>query len=108
MGIIFKKQTAVSQEARWNSAFLGINIFYTAERLEESLRKLLLCEDGLVDFNGDRNSMNYLIIGITNTTKKTELFRKFRTIIIRTQDMRIQSQITLFGSLETRISEFAN
>jgi len=72
MGIIFKQQTAVSEESRPNSVFLGINILYTAERLEESLRKLLLCEDGLVDFNGDRNSMNYLIIGSINITKKND------------------------------------
>jgi len=62
MGIIFKQQTAVSEEATGNRVFLGINIFYTAERLEATLQKLLLCDDGLVDCNGDRNSMNYVII----------------------------------------------
>jgi len=34
MGIIFKQQTAVSEKARANRVFLGINIIYTAERWE--------------------------------------------------------------------------
>jgi hypothetical protein len=48
MGIIFKHQAAVNEEARENSVFLGRTLYYTAERLEESLRKILLREEGFV------------------------------------------------------------
>ena len=39
---------AVSEEARENTMFLGRTLDYTSERLEESLRKFLLREDGLL------------------------------------------------------------
>jgi len=48
MGIIFKQQTAVSEEARANRVFLWRTLDYTSERLEEDLRKILLREDGLL------------------------------------------------------------
>jgi hypothetical protein len=48
MGIIFKQQTAVSEEASANRVFLGRTLDYRAERLEVALRKILLREDGLL------------------------------------------------------------
>ena len=38
----------MSEEARENTMFLGRTLDYTSERLEESLRKFLLREDGLL------------------------------------------------------------
>jgi hypothetical protein len=48
MGIIFKQQTAVSEEASANMMFLGSTLDYRAERLEVALRKILLREDGFL------------------------------------------------------------
>lgn len=49
MVIVFKQQRAVSEEARANKLFLERALDYKAERLEESLRKFLLREDGLLN-----------------------------------------------------------
>jgi hypothetical protein len=48
MGIIFKTQTAVNEEARANRVFLERNLDYTAELLEETVREFLLRRDGLL------------------------------------------------------------
>jgi hypothetical protein len=48
MGKMFKHQTAVSEEARANTVFLGSTLDYTAERLEECLWRFLLRVDGLL------------------------------------------------------------
>jgi len=48
MGIIFKQQTAVSEKASANPMFLGRTLDYIAERLEESLWKILLREGRLL------------------------------------------------------------
>ena len=48
MGIIFKQQTAFSEEARANTMFLERTLDYTSERLEESVRKFVLREDGVL------------------------------------------------------------
>ena len=61
MGIIFKQQTDVSEEARANRVFWGRTVDYTAERLEVSVWRFLLPEEvlitGLVLCNDNRNSM---------------------------------------------------
>jgi len=45
---ICKQQTAVSEEARENTMFLGRTVDYTAEHLEESLRMFCLPDEGLL------------------------------------------------------------
>jgi len=54
----FRQQTAFSEEARANTMFLGKTLDYTAQRLEESVRKFLLREDGL--FSGFVNKCEVL------------------------------------------------
>jgi hypothetical protein len=48
MGIFLKHQTAVSEKVRTNTEFLERTLHYTAERLEESVRKFLFQEGGLL------------------------------------------------------------